>query len=139
MPVGVKWHGREVKIAIDKQLKRNLNMAAILVQRAARDNVRSGGKSGLHVITGTLHRSITTEVKGFIARIGTNLKYARIHELGGIIRPKSAKALHFTVGGRHRQAQVVHIPARPYLRPALHSNKRKIEKILSTPMRGETR
>lgn len=45
--------------------------------------------------------------------------YALIHELGGWIHAKSAKALAFQVpDGSWRFVQAVFIPARPYLRPA---------------------
>ena len=43
--------------------------------------------------------------------VGTNVKYAAIHQFGGTIRPKKGKALAF--GGRFVQS--VTIPARPYL------------------------
>ncbi|KAA5607139.1 hypothetical protein F1188_04355 [Roseospira marina] len=48
-------------------------------------------------------------------RQGTNLVYARIHQLGGTIRPKTAKALAVPVGDGIRLVQQVTIPARPYL------------------------
>lgn len=45
--------------------------------------------------------------------------YALIHELGGWIHAKAAKALAFQVpDGSWRFVQAVFIPARPYLRPA---------------------
>jgi phage gpG-like protein len=45
--------------------------------------------------------------------------YARIHELGGTIRPKTAKALRFLLDdGTFAVVSQVTIPARPYLRPA---------------------
>lgn len=48
-----------------------------------------------------------------------DVAYARIHELGGVIRPVRAKALAFKLpDGTFVQAQQVTIPARPFLRPA---------------------
>jgi hypothetical protein len=45
--------------------------------------------------------------------------YARIHELGGTIKPKTAKALRFQLDdGTFAVVKQVTIPARPYLRPA---------------------
>lgn len=45
--------------------------------------------------------------------------YARIHELGGVIKPKNAKALRFRLDdGTFAVVKQVKIPARPYLRPA---------------------
>lgn len=62
-----------------------------------------------------LERSIDYRVSAGEAVIGTGLKYARIHQQGGTIVPKSARALAFTVGGRKVFTKKVAIPARPYL------------------------
>ena len=48
--------------------------------------------------------------------VGSNLPYARIHQLGGVIVPKKAKKLVFTGrGGKKVAVDKVTIPARPYL------------------------
>lgn len=48
-----------------------------------------------------------------------DVRYALIHELGGVIRPVNAKALAIPQGdGSVRLVKSVTIPARPYLRPA---------------------
>lgn len=60
---------------------------------------------------GTLRRSIRATVEGNQAVIGTNLKYARIHQFGGTIKPKNRKALK--VGSRTLKS--ISIPARPYI------------------------
>lgn len=41
--------------------------------------------------------------------------YARIHQLGGVIRPKNSKALMVPCGNRVLRLKSVTIPARPYL------------------------
>lgn len=46
---------------------------------------------------------------------GSNMHYARIHQFGGEIRPKSASRLAFKVGDRLVFADKVTIPARPFL------------------------
>ena len=51
--------------------------------------------------------------------VGTNVKYAAIHQFGGTISPKKGKALAF--GGRFVQS--VTIPARPYLGISEQDNK----------------
>lgn len=49
----------------------------------------------------------------------TDVKYARIHEKGGVIVPKNAKALAIPQpDGSVRFVKRVTIPKRPYLRPA---------------------
>lgn len=49
-------------------------------------------------------------------RVGTNAFYGRIHQLGGTIRPRKAKALTFRLpNGQMVSVGKVTIPARPYL------------------------
>jgi len=48
------------------------------------------------------------------AEVGTNIVYARIHELGGIIKNAWGRGV------------IVHMPARPYLRPAMDENEKDI-------------
>lgn len=49
----------------------------------------------------------------------TDVRYALIHELGGVIVPVRAQALRFKrPDGSFRIVKSVTIPARPYLRPA---------------------
>jgi phage gpG-like protein len=58
-----------------------------------------------------------TYVVGQWGSVGLN--YALIHELGGVIVPKKAKALAIPqADGSVRLVKKVTIPARPYLRPA---------------------
>lgn len=40
---------------------------------------------------------------------------ARVHQFGAVIKPVNAKALHFTIGGKHVAVKQVTIPAREYL------------------------
>lgn len=47
--------------------------------------------------------------------IGTNLIYARIHNEGGTIVPKTASALVFSMGGRTFRLKKVTIPKRQFL------------------------
>jgi phage gpG-like protein len=87
------------------------------------------------VRSGNLRKSITRRIEGDrgnpVGRVGTNLIYARIHELGGTIRPVRAKYLHFrtTDGGWIKTKKVI-IPRRPYMAPSLSENLQKIVKII---------
>jgi len=72
--------------------------------------------------------------------VGTDRIYAAIHQLGGVIRPKNARALAFQVGGHLVFAQKVTIPARPYF-PFLEgrmidSARRKIEAVGEAKIRS---
>ena len=50
--------------------------------------------------------------------IGTNVEYAAIHEFGGTVQQTNAWGRGIS--------QTIHIPARPYLRPALDENTKSI-------------
>ena len=58
--------------------------------------------------------------------VGPTVIYGRIHEFGGIIRPVTAKFLHFIIDGIEIFTKLVQIPARPYLRPAFDEHKDEI-------------
>jgi len=66
---------------------------------------------------GDLKKSIDQKVHADGVEVGASggLPYARIHQLGGVIRPKKAKALAVPCGARILRLQKVTIPARPYL------------------------
>jgi len=102
----------------------------------------SGGFFGSHLAapTGTLRKSLTKKIKvsskGVSARIGSNLKYAAIHEYGGIIRGKGGGKLHFVIAGKHYMVDSVKIPARPYLRPSIQKNRPRILELVSDAFIG---
>jgi len=118
-----------VKPAIYKGMKKGM----VLADRDARLNL--SGRV-LQRRTGRLRNSITHDVKiegnKVVGRIGTNVIYGRIHELGGVIKPRQAQSLRFNIPGvGWRMAKSVTIPARPYLRPALEDNVKDIGEIIT--------
>ncbi|MCR9218930.1 MAG: phage virion morphogenesis protein [Alphaproteobacteria bacterium] len=64
---------------------------------------------------GNLVGFLTHRVLGDAVEWGSNLVYAAIHQLGGTIRAKAAKALAFRIGDAFVYVQSVTLPARPYL------------------------
>lgn len=73
-----------------------------------------GGPSNL-ILKGMLMSSIRiTSLSKSNVTIGTDRKYGAIHQLGGVIRPKKAAALTFTIGGHTIRTGKVTMPARPY-------------------------
>ena len=72
----------------------------------------------------TVSRSIDRNALTFF--IGTNVKYARIHEFGGIIRAKNAPYLAFKIGEKFIRKKQVVIPARPFLSPAINTDNANI-------------
>ena len=65
--------------------------------------------------TARLRNSIDSAVAGDTVLVGSNVKYARIHQKGGVIKPVKKKALKFKVGGKWVYAKKVTIKPRPYL------------------------
>jgi len=47
--------------------------------------------------------------------VGTNWPYAHVHQEGRVIKPRRARALRFSAGGRLAVKKQVEIPARPVL------------------------
>ena len=58
--------------------------------------------------------------------IGTNVEYAAIHEFGGTVQQTNAWGRGIS--------QTIHIPARPYLRPALDENTNSIVSAVETSL-----
>ncbi len=68
--------------------------------------------------TGRLQRSITSQVQGDAVVVGTNVRYARTHQYGATILPKSASVLAFPIkasGGGFAFLKSAKIPARPFM------------------------
>lgn len=65
--------------------------------------------------TARLSSSITYTATAKQVEVGTNVKYAAIHQFGGKIKAKKKKFLKFAVNGKWAQKKVVTIPARPYI------------------------
>ena len=60
------------------------------------------------------------------------VKYARIHEYGGIIKAKNKPFLVFqTKDGAWHSVKAVHIPARPYMRPAFDEHRDDINTVMA--------
>lgn len=114
-----------------------MKKAMFLAEREAKLNL--SGRV-LHRRTGRLRNSILTRVTqsthSVTGEIGSNVVYARIHELGGVITPKKAKALKFYIPGvGWRTSQKVTIPSRPYLRPALMDSLPEIRVLIAEEVR----
>ena len=73
------------------------------------------GRGALFVTGGHLARSIQASIGAQAIEVGSGWIGARLHQLGGTIKPVKAKALFFRAGGKSIVAKKVTIPARPYL------------------------
>lgn len=114
------WKGRAVTERMRKAMIAGVNKTMADCAVHARRNHTWKNQTG--ALTGSI------QITSYAAREGTyvvgqwgsvDLKYALIHELGGVIVPKKAKALAIPQpDGSVRFVKKVTIPARPYLRPA---------------------
>lgn len=81
-----------------------------------KNSIRANSEGGKTLVQSAgLKNSISVHAtaKGFA--VGTNKKYAAIHQFGGTIRAKSKKGLIFKINGKFARKQEVEIPARPFL------------------------
>ena len=62
-----------------------------------------------------LRRSFTVRGYPDRAEVGTNVKYAAIHQFGGVIQAKNKPYLRFKIGGRFVSKKSVTIPERPFM------------------------
>ena len=132
---------REIQARIESRLPDNPVMRRKMLRIGAllqMESQRAYARSGLKRQTGTLVNSMVPryETRGdvSIVRFGPwGVKYARIHEYGGIILPKNPGGylVYQLPGGQWRKSRQVIIPARPYLRPTLWRAQRKISEILA--------
>ena len=115
----LKWLGPAVSERLARAQIQGVNATlAAAVNRAKRNHAWQNR-------TGTLEGSIgvldfaRAEGRGVRGNWGSrDVRYALIHELGGVIVPRKAKALVFEIDGEVVRVKKVTIPARPYLRPA---------------------
>lgn len=121
---------KETKLALE-------GAADLVIARSQTTYLRAaqGDHSKLHVRSGRLWRSIHKRVAvnahEIKAEIGTNVVYARIHELGGTIIPRHAAYLHFkTLDGNWVMTKTVTMPPRPFLSTALRDKKPELPKMI---------
>ena len=100
MATKLKWFGDKAIQGMEQAVSMALEASALLVEGQA--------KALAPVDTGNLRNSITHEVEGQEAKVGTNVEYAPFVELG-----------------TSKQA------AQPYLNPALEQNKGNIKRIFA--------
>lgn len=117
--------------AFDRGLYAGIWAATIEVQERVK-NLIDGPV--LNRRSGRLWRSIHNEVfrKGgvIVGIVGTDVKYAAIHEFGGTIRPKKAGGflVFKNADGETAFAREVKIPKRPYMSKGLEDSKSAINK-----------
>ena len=136
----------EVRKALPGQIGRAVSDFALSAIRTSKEKYLTGPRpEKLGVVTGRLRSSIRAKVEArpdrIVAKFGTDVPYAAIHEFGGTtpprtILPRKAGVLSWVSGGKRFFASKVNHPggkvrARPFLRPAIEENIKPLEgKIL---------
>jgi HK97 gp10 family phage protein len=120
----------------EKRMERAMKKATLVVETAAKENIRNGRSDwpALSPLTllrkkddrmlwdkGTLLRSIHSEVEATRGVIGSGLIYSPVHEFGT------------TSAGANNN---ITIPARPYLEPAANENLDKIREVFIDEMKA---
>jgi phage gpG-like protein len=145
-PEVVRW-ARQAKERLARAIQGGLRKGAAIIASNAKRIVYAGRPEHLEGDTGRLRQSLTYQVEGDRAIVGTNVKYGAIHEYGGWVRAVNATYLAIPVGDRkgsprkyedlhfvpasgegllvddqgrvqYQMRHQVYIPARPYLHPA---------------------
>lgn len=107
--------------------------AKVNVNKTFSDESSGGAGLGGSIQT-TVKKSTETRAE---VNVGPTVIYGRIQELGGVILPVHAKVLSWVDNGERVFAKMVHLPARPYLRPALDDNKDDIKKAIGVQVQKD--
>jgi phage gpG-like protein len=118
--MSVKWYGKKVSAKVRAAQIEGINITMAKAVTHAKRNHPWNNR------TATLEGSIAIAEPASETANGArgvwgsrDVAYARIHELGGVIKPVRAKALFFRAAdGSFVVTKQVRMPARPYLRPA---------------------
>lgn len=121
-----------------KALRNAVEAGARVVEAYAKVNITQTFKNQ----TGNLANSIRVETtqNGDQARalIGPTAVYGRIQELGGTVKPLTARMLFWTdENGKSHAAHEVTLPARPYLKPAVEDHEVEIIGAVAENLRIE--
>lgn len=119
---------------IQRGLEIGLKKAVLIIEGDAKRSFRGRSHSELSVGTGHLRRSIYSRMKSPLEYIvGSNVKYANIHQYGGTIKPKTKEVLQFKIGDKFITTKKVNMPARPFIKP----NDKKIKQAILESILGE--
>ncbi len=116
-----------------KGLIKGMRKGMFLAEKAAKDSFNT--PRHLKVRSGYLRRMIESDVgdtsgKTLVGSLGSNVIYAAIHEMGGVIRARAGNYLKFIGKDGWVTVKSVIIPERKYLRPAITENLDEITNII---------
>jgi phage gpG-like protein len=135
---------RKALLAMDGKIR-----GGVLAKAAMAGGLVIEGQAKINAIqtfdkqSGNLANSIQTKLASSsasraVVSIGPTAVYGRIQEFGGVIKPVTAKRLHWvSEDGEHHFAMSVTLPPRPYLRPAIDEHENEIMRAVGENLRIE--
>lgn len=98
----------------------------------------SGKSTGGAGLGGSIHTELTKAGdRSAEVSVGPSVVYGRIQEFGGIVKPVTAKMLSWVDDGVRIFANLVHLPSRPYLRPAVDEHVEEITQAVGATIQNE--
>ena len=139
--MSVKWYGRQVSEKMRKAqiLGVNATMAASVTE--AKRNHPWKNQTGILEGSIAIAEPATVQGAGGVKGVwgSRDVRYALIHEVGGVIKPVGKQALKFQLeDGTFVTAKKVTIPARPYLRPAADKEYPKLAQRIRKAFENST-
>lgn len=110
-------------------------IVSMTLQRTGQ-TVMNDAKIKAPYLRGDLRRSITmtpavVPLGASLVRVWSDKPYARIQDIGGIIRPRRAKRLAFKVNGQYVTASQVKIRGNKYMTNAFEKGKKEFAQVFS--------
>lgn len=109
--------GDAAQEVMGEAVKAGAELGKVYVTENIRDQKLIDTSNLVNSVEATLDEVTATYATASVGPRG--VAYARIHEFGGLIKAKNAKYMHFkTKDGSWHKVKTVHMPPRPYIRPA---------------------
>lgn len=128
----------EIGIEMQDSIAKTIIMLTFKLQAKVMGNKLSGQvlRTRSNVLRSSINAKTTSYKNSIIGQVGTNVKYARIHEYGGIIKAQRAKYLRFQIGDRWVMRKQVVMPQRSFLRSALKEMTPEIKEAIEAVLRS---
>jgi len=139
--MALKWYGKQVSEKVRAAQVRGVNATMAACVTGAKRNHTWNNRTGVLEGSIDIAEPAALQVGGGVKGVwgSKDVRYALIHELGGVIRPVRALALKFRADdGSFVVTKQVKIPPRPYLRPAADKEYPKLAKRIRKAFESST-
>lgn len=128
----------EVGVEMQDGIAKTIMLLTFKLQAKVQSEKLSGQVLGTR--SNVLRSSINSKVQQYknsvVGTVGTNVKYAAIHEYGGVINAKNAPYLKFKIGNKWISKKSITMPERSFLRSALKDMTPEIQEAIMTTLRS---